>query len=384
MARREPGVQEQEYPSSAPIEPVSKRPSRKLSLAKRLAFSFLAILLTLVLAEGFLRLLSPLRLGFEYTDGKFSAPVEFTMDHTQNRLGFHDVEPVPIRLDATRILLLGDSYVHAYSVPIPSTVGRRLEHHLHKSSGRPHQVIACGRSGWGQREQLTVLERLGPTLRPDLLVTFFVPFNDVSDNWTELRAKARTQLTTLMRARPGWLAIPADQAPCFYLRASRLNQLISHRLALMSAPKDREHIPLEYYVYSAAPDAIWTDAWAATERLILETRDMSRELGAQYVVVSASTPHGVWGAAEGLKRLVNVYPAMRDAEWNLDQPNARLERFCKQHDIPFLSLEPRFREETVQKGRRLHWKYDGHWNVEGNDLAGKLVADFILKQNLGG
>jgi hypothetical protein len=350
-----------------------------LSLAKRLAFSLLAVLVTLALAEGLLRLFSPLQLGFEYTDGTFGAPAEFTMDQTQNRLGFHDVDPVPIRLDATRILLLGDSYVHAYSVPIPFTVSRRLEHHLQESSGRSHQVIACGRSGWGQREQLTVLERLGPTLRPDLVVTLFVPFNDVSDNWPELRAKARAQLATLMRARPGWLAIPADQAPCFCLRASRLNQLISHRLALLSASKDREHIPLEYCVYSTEPDAIWAEAWAATEQLILETRDAAGDLGASYVVVSASTPHGVCGAAEGLKRLMNVYPAMRDMNWNLDQPNARLERFCRQQNVPFLSLEPRFRQETVQEGRRLHWKYDGHWNVEGNDLASKLIADFILK-----
>ena len=78
---------------------------------------------------------------------------------------------------------------------------------------------------------------------------------------------------------------------------------------------------------------------------------------------------------------MSVYPAMRDMEWDLDQPNARLERFCRQQDIPFLSLEPRFREETIQKGRRLHWKYDGHWNVEGNDLAGRLIADFILRLN---
>jgi hypothetical protein len=379
MGRRAPGAQQQAYSSPAPIEPGPKPRSRKLSLAKRLAFSLLGILVALALAEGLLRLLSPVQLGFEYADGKFSAPVEFTIDRTANRLGFHDVEPVPIRLQAKRILLLGDSYVHACSVPIPSTVGRRLEHHLQNSSAGSHQVIACGRSGWGQREQLTVLQRLGPTLRPGLVVTLFVPFNDVSDNWPELRAKARAQLSTLMRARPGWLALPADEAPCFYLRASRLNQLISHRLALLSASKDKEHIPLEYSVYSLEPDAIWTDAWAATEDLILRTRDICKDLGAGYVLVSASTPHGVWGAKEGLEQLARVYPAMRDLEWDLDRPNARLAKLCRQHGIPFLSLEPRFREETVEEGRRLHWKYDGHWNVEGNDLAGKLTADFILK-----
>ena len=110
--------------------------------------------------------------------------------------------------------------------------------------------------------------------------------------------------------------------------------------------------------------------------LLLATRDLTRHIGARYVIVSASTPHGVLGKQEGLGRLQKIYPGMRDRQWDLDGPNRRLAAFCKANDIPFLSIEPAFRRQT-NKGRRLHWKYDGHWNVAGNDLAGKLIAEFI-------
>ena len=110
--------------------------------------------------------------------------------------------------------------------------------------------------------------------------------------------------------------------------------------------------------------------------LLLATRDLTRHIGARYVIVSASTPHGVLGKQEGLGRLQKIYPGMRDRQWDLDGPNRRLAAFCQANDIPFLNLEPEFREQT-EKGQRLHWKFDGHWNAAGNDLAGRLIAEFI-------
>ena len=47
------------------------------------------------------------------------------------------------------------------------------------------------------------------------------------------------------------------------------------------------------------------------------------------------------------------------------------------NQIPFVALEPHFREAT-RAGSVLHWRYDGHWNPAGNDLAGRLLAGFIV------
>ena len=55
----------------------------------------------------------------------------------------------------------------------------------------------------------------------------------------------------------------------------------------------------------------------------------------------------------------------------------RIKQLCDENDIPFLALEPLFRIET-EKGRRLHFPINGHWNPEGNDLAGRLMAEFLL------
>ena len=69
--------------------------------------------------------------------------------------------------------------------------------------------------------------------------------------------------------------------------------------------------------------------------------------GARYIIVAASTPHGVWGAEEGLRRLKAVYPGMKERQWDLDKPDKRVESFCRDHGIPFLALEPLFRIETA-------------------------------------
>ncbi|MFQ6103976.1 MAG: hypothetical protein ACE5OP_06740 [Candidatus Glassbacteria bacterium] len=347
----------------------------------KIALPILSIILVLALTEGVLRFFSPLQLGFEYVEGEFRRPLEFKYQTAGNRMGFHDFDHGPKMRDVTRVILLGDSYVAARTVPIRATVVQRLEHYLKSKSNRTYEVISCGEDRWGQREELEALSRIGPRLEPDFVVTLFLPFNDVRDNSTELRARAWRELTEMSHFRPGWTRLKSDEVPFFLVRSSVLNQIISFRLARVLATHESDQIPIDYYVYAIDMDETWQQAWKQTEELLLQTRTLAHKLGARYALVSASTPHGVLGTEKGLKQLIAVYPAMREREWDLDMPNKRLNSFCQNHQIPFLSLEPAFRQETLQGGRQLHWKYDGHWNFEGNDLAGELIADFILSLN---
>ena len=342
---------------------------RRITLGKKLLFTAILAVLCLAAAEVILRCVSPVRLGFEYDGKRFMPPKEFDRDETVNQYGFHDVEHGPKRPGTKRILLLGDSYVEAGSVEISATIGQRLAHYSKT------EVVACGRSAWGQRQPLELLQQYSAEIDPDLVISLFLPFNDVSDNSEVLKAKAWDQLTRMNQVRPGWVKLPAQRAPLFIVPWSRLNQLISHRLGVVSVRREKQ-IPLDYFVYSVDYDYVWHRAWQDTEALLLATRDVSRRIGAKYVIVSASTPHGVLGRQKGLERLQKIYPGMRDRQWDLDGPNRRLAPFCEANDIAFLSLEPAFRVQT-KKGRRLHWKFDGHWNAAGNDLAGRLIAEFI-------
>jgi hypothetical protein len=277
-----------------------------------------------------------------------------------------------------RVVLLGDSYVLASPVRIPEIPGQRLEHHLNARSDQAYEVISFGGGGWGQREELAALREHGLALRPDIVVTLFLSLNDVSDNSAALKRRDRQQRQELKRRRPGQMLVRADDMPLLFLRSSVLNQLISHRLTYLLRDKTVEAIPLPYFVYAQHEDERWRQAWQDTEELLLLTKQVAASAGARYVVVTASTPHGVWGAQEGLERLMAAYPGMRGLQWDLDKPDRRIQRFCEANDIQFLALEPLFRVETVENGKRLHFRYDGHWNAEGNDLAAQYIADFLL------
>jgi len=127
-------------------------------------------------------------------------------------------------------------------------------------------------------------------------------------------------------------------------------------------------------------DRAWGDAWAIKREWVRKTQTLAEDHAARYLMVSASTPQGVLGTAEGLEVLEAAYPAMKEFSWDLDKANHLLGRLCTELSIPLLHLEPIFRERLRETGEALHWQYDGHWTPEGNRLAGDLIAEFILEQ----
>jgi hypothetical protein len=368
--------------SSLPPDSRSAAAPRRpcVAWAQKLGLLVLSIALSLGIAELFLRSRSSLELGYEYRNGAFRGPREFVTDKARNSLGYHDWEPGPRVPGVRRILLVGDSYVAATFVSIPETVGKRLEAHLEAEGSERVQVVSIGGPAWGQRQQLSALREHAPALQPDLILTLFLPFNDIRDNLDRLARIANQEVMGMKRFRPGWSHIPKQEAPLFWFEGSAINRLLSYRLAIHLSSRGDDAIPLDYLVYSAYYDRDWELAWKATQKLLRSTASLAQEFRADYGIVSASTPHGVYGAEEGLERLLDAYPAMRDRSWDLDGPNRRLEEFCDGERIPVLSLEPLFRRHLREHGEPLHWRYDGHWNPRGNDLAARYIAEFILSQ----
>ena len=353
-------------------------PRRRYSLPLKLCICVLSLAIALAVAEIAVRLLPQKVLGFTCRDGFFLPARQRERDTFRNSLGRHDVEHEPQKPpDVRRILLLGDSYVAAGVVDVSEIPGQRMEHYLNTGSDRRYEVISLGKGDWGQRAELDVFRRLGKDFAPDIVVTLFLSFNDVENSSPALSDRARQHRLKQGSARPGRMRVAAEDMPLLVLRWSVLNQLLSYRLAYFCRDKTVAGIPPSYYVYAEDQDEEWHAAWRATEDLILQTKAAVNAIEARYVVVAASTPHGVWGAEEGLQRLMVEYAGMKELEWDLDQPDRRMEQLCQENDIPFLALEPLFRLETA-KGPRLHFPVNGHWNPEGNDLAGRLMAEFLL------
>lgn len=361
------------------MTPRAGDPDHRLGRGKKALFSLAVLAVLLLASELGLRCVPATRLGFVYRDGGFWTPTEFTPDNALNANRFHDVVHGPKLPNVRRVMLLGDSYVAGRSVPVQATVGQRLQHHLNAASVQAYEVISIGRIGWGQREQLRSFKKHHQRIRPDWVVTLFLTFNDVRNNSDALTAINVAQRRKMARWRPEWVNVKASDAPLFLVRGSKLNQLLSYRLAQWSGVCDAEGIPIDYYVYAGAQDDRWQQAWRTTERLLARTHELATRIGARYGVVCASTPHGVYEPDEALRRLVKAYPEMRDQQWDLDAADRRVDQISQARGIPTLMLQPIFRRETMENGRRLHWEYDGHWNLEDNDLAAQEIARFILE-----
>jgi hypothetical protein len=353
----------------------------------RLSLAMLALVAASLLMEIALRLVPQTVLGYRIEDGSYRMPAEFIRDLEVNSLGFHDVEPSEPRLGAVHILILGDSYVEASSVKVNETVGRQLERYLNTSGPLRYQVVSLGRSGWGQIDQYQALEKYGHQIEPDIVVSVFLGLNDVRNNSAHLSKIQRAHDRQLFQRRPGRTRLRFDEAPWLFVRQSEFNRFLSHRLALLSARAgdltsrgNLAAIPFDYLIYRTQYDDIWEEGWRETGEILELTRAFAVSLGARYVVISASTPHGVMGKDRGIEMLTRAFPAMAGYEWNLDRTDQYLERICEQHRIPLLLLEPRFREVAERARTPLHWPIDGHWNIEGNRLAGQLIGEFILGQ----
>jgi len=77
----------------------------------------------------------------------------------------------------------------------------------------------------------------------------------------------------------------------------------------------------------------------------------------------------------------------KEYDWTL--PNTILGQFCREESLHCLDLLASFRDYADQSPREhldslkdFYWDNDWHWNIRGNRLAGLLVSEFIIRENV--
>ena len=121
------------------------------------------------------------------SDFTYTFPVDFANGVELNQLGFHDRDYVLERPTPRthRVMVLGDSYVAAFEVPVRQTFHKRIEARLGVEDPLGHgsyQVIAFGQGASAQEAELGWLRAFGPRYRPDLVLLVFFCGNDVMEN----------------------------------------------------------------------------------------------------------------------------------------------------------------------------------------------------------
>jgi hypothetical protein len=83
------------------------------------------------------------------------------------------------------------------------------------------------------------------------------------------------------------------------------------------------------------------------------------------------------------KLVVVLIPGKQDtraADISTTSPNNRLKSFLDKENIAYLDLLPEFRRTEKLPDHPLYWGFDGHWNPEGNHLAGIAISKYLIQQ----
>ena len=196
------------------------------------ALSLVSLCLTLIIVEFVLRSIIPLNPG---SPAEFCIPHLFlgwvlqpsvtyryqlpkaTVSVNYNREGWHDVEHTFEKPDDTfRIVVLGDSFMEAYSVDLKDAFHRRVEE-LARAAGSNTEVINLGVAGYGTLQEYLVFRDIGQRYELDLVLLGFFVSNDVVNNSLELES-IRNPQGTMTVARPDldpnetkrWVVFPVN------------------------------------------------------------------------------------------------------------------------------------------------------------------------------
>jgi lysophospholipase L1-like esterase len=399
--------------------------TRAGSLASSLLLVAVAIAATLLAGEAAVRLLGlEARVKVRVVPGKGitfepSAPYRHVKEGFSsgrfNAQGFRDRERSVVKPPGGfRILVLGDSFVEAFQVPLDEAFPAVLEDRLRaRPGGGTTEVLAMGQSGFGTASELMRYLDFGAAYAPDVVLLAFYAGNDVRDNSRRLSGDApafyftlgadgalvpdRSRIEALERARAetGFMDWLQDQ--------SQLAALVSDRLTLLRlarrAARQRRDAPAsparggpsaaappppaledEENVYSEDAGPAWRQAWDVTEAILDRLARETAARGSRLAVVSIGTAEQV---EEDLGKGVLARGAGRD----LDRPDRRLEAMAAKRGIPCLLLAPGLRAAEASGSGHLYGfggRRGGHWNAAGHRIAAGLIERFLDAQGLSG
>lgn len=327
-----------------------------------------------------------------------------------NSHGFRDYERTyEKRPGVFRILVLGDSYVEAFQVPLDETFTALLEKSLNGyASSTRFEVLALGQSGFGTADEYLRYMDFGAAYKPDLVILAFFTGNDFRNNSKFLDRDRigfyfefdREQQLVLDRS-----LIDAYRDSLTYPKRvfqelkthSRLVSLIAERVYLFRRQvQDRRmeqtdgvdsacarakclslFSDLNIYQHELPPQ--WNVAVEVTKGIILNFKKSVEASGSKFLLLVLSNAEQVH------PKLASELSAQYGIAWDYDQPDRILEDFANKNDIMFLKLMPTFRKYHMETGRYLHGfgpPHAGHWNKTGHRVAADGVFKFLKERHL--
>jgi hypothetical protein len=348
--------------------------------------------------------------GARYTHriGGTAFPVEY------NARGWRDVDHEFAKPPGTtRIVVLGDSFMEAYSVPLEDSFPRALGRAA-AEAGHDAEVINISAGGFGTLQQYVAFREEAARYAPDLVLVGFYVANDVRNNSRELETRMWEGTNIKVASRPFLRATPdrfeisqVDYEGAlaryqqgrarveggwvgFLRRNSALFSFVWKRVRAARAnigglAVDAGNAAPDYYRTLLGVDLCeeppeYTRAWELTARILRQLRSDTEAAGARLVVFSVPA-------------LAQVDPVdQRGLVEKTGEPDAfcleqapghrRLAEMCQAEGIAFIELLPAFRKALRDGNQTLFHAEDRHWNRAAHALATREVARELESRGL--
>ncbi len=299
-----------------------------------------------------------------------------------NSLGFHDREyPVERPSPATyRILVLGDSYVAAWEVPVDATFHKLLEARLVQEDPlqrSSYQVIGLGQGRTAQETETEWLRKYGALYRPDMVLLLFFCRNDFMENDpTTFAAASRFGTHYIADVAPRKIRVFEKLLP---FPRSRLNGLLAEagaeyyaahldRFDPSMARADLEDPEIGIYRNPLPPK--WPAAFDRTAKLLDAARRETEALRARFLLAALSGPQAMGAVAERA-----LWAQAEDPGFDYERPERWVREWAKSAGVPLVELGP----PLAEIGRRkVFWKHDQHLNLRGHAAVADLLYPAVV------
>lgn len=324
----------------------------------------------------------------------------------KNSAGMHDGEHKIEKEDNVfRILVLGDSFVEARQVEEVETSHQVLEEVLNQNAPPPlrFEVISAGSIAWGPAQELMYFRTEGKAYQPDLVLGYWYPANDLMDilpdhrmtfDGTNCYAPYFTMCPDGFDPEPWFSApgLPPTWGDCSTLKKGMtglLNRLYFHsRLYQRLEPLLMKGQPRIRYNYNFSPwlegqsDQTLDTAYQVTDEIYAHLAHEANQVGAKVALVVVPLKEAIYDEIDPAvhEALQIKYPELQNSNPRL--PNQKLTELMSARNIPVFDLQPEFIDHLRAGGGVLYGNVDSHWNIPGNQLAGELIARWLVSNHL--
>jgi hypothetical protein len=338
---------------------------------------------------------------------------ESTVSVTYNSRGWRDTEHTEDNQDnVTRLLVLGDSYMDAYSVSAEDATPKQLQQ-LALDNKNEIEVINLGVGGYGTLQEYLVFRDIGIKYQPDIVLLGFYLYNDVRNNSLALESlltpeSMKTQSRPFLE--PGEVTnweltmVDFESAQTRFNKARKekdtIRKISGNSALYMEILKlmrknnndtDNDNYPdteleettkhlVEHGVQYCREPSEYTAAWNLTRRILMRLNREIVETGARLLVFSVPAIQDV--NIRKMNKVMKKSP--KDGLLCLHEAPGytRLAGILEELQIDYLDLLPKFRKETQSSGTNLFRESDRHWNEAGHKLAAENILSALYKNHI--